>query len=525
MKKIYLLVLILPFFFVSNVLASDIFTDTFETYSTGDITGQGTWIGGSGTWSNVSTTFADTGTKSLWIQAQNVSTYDAQATFSTVTAGTLSVRFYVVQDTDWSVSRPSIYLTNASGQNPAVVQFYGSGTGHAQLRSSNTGNIYGTVTTGAWHTLSMVYTCSGTWYHTVLIDGVDSGFGSISDGTSCTGSLNNFDRLNVNSGRSTGSHDVYFDNFGVDSGAGSSVPDTTTRIVSMTPADGSNLPSATPVTFNAHLYINPEDVGNVIKLNISLRNIDQNVLLLGDFSSETYQMFFGVATTTGDWYYSTDILLADGNYRFNIEADSCVSAFGTCLIQVPFLGIHLYENTQFIVGTSTFIGNISQNSFAQTNSIFASTTATSTSALSRTCYPFSGNFDTIQCVSFLIIPDAGYLSDTLNNFRVNVSTHFPLGYITDLYGILSTTTQGTLEVVDVTLPMFGNPHIRLDLTNVLDPILNATTSQFFNGDISSSTETFYDVTSFYWDILVYAMTVFYIIGRILGSHLIPKIRL
>jgi len=302
-------------------------------------------------------------------------------------------------------------------------------------------------------------------------------------------------------------------------------PATETRIVSMTPADGSVLPSATPVTFNAHLYINPKDVGNVIKLNISLRNIDQNVLLLGDFSSETYQMFFGVATTTGDWYYSTDILLADGNYRFNIEADSCVSAFGTCLIQVPFLGIHLYENTQFIVGTSTFIGNISQNSFAQTNSIFASTTATSTSALSRTCYPFSGNFDTIQCVSFLIIPDAGYLSDTLNNFRVNVSTHFPLGYITDLYGILSTTTQGTLEVVDVTLPMFGNPHIRLDLTNVLDPILNATTSQFFNGDISSSTETFYDVTSFYWDILVYVMTVFYIIGRILGSHLIPKIRL
>jgi len=302
-------------------------------------------------------------------------------------------------------------------------------------------------------------------------------------------------------------------------------PDTTTRIVSMTPADGSNLPSATPVTFTAHLYINPEDVGNVIKLNISLRNIDQNVLLLGDFSSETYQMFFGVATTTGDWYYSTNILLADGNYRFNIEADSCVSAFGTCLLQVPFLGIHLYENTQFIVGTSTFIGNISQNSFAQTNNIFASTTATSTSALSRTCYPFSGNFDTIQCVSFLIIPDAGYLSDTLNNFRVNVSTHFPLGYITDLYGILSTTTQGTLEVVDVTLPMFGNPHIRLDLTNVLDPILNATTSQFFNGDISSSTETFYEVTSFYWDILVYAMTVFYIIGRILGSHLIPKIRL
>lgn len=301
--------------------------------------------------------------------------------------------------------------------------------------------------------------------------------------------------------------------------------DDSTRIVSLTPENGDVLPSGTPVTFNAHLYINPQDVGNVIKLNISLRNIDQNVLLLGDFSSETYQIFFGVATTTGDWYYSTDIILADGNYRFNVEADSCVSAFNTCLIQVPFLGIHLFENTQFIVGTSTFIGNISQNSFAQIGNIFASSTATSTSALSRTCYPFSGNFDTIQCVSFLIIPDAGYLSDTLENFRTNVSTHFPLGYITDLYSILATTTIGELDVIDATLPFFGNPHIRLDLNNVLDPILNATTSQFFNGDIASSTETFYSVTSFYWDILVYTMTVFYIIGRILGSHLIPKIRL
>jgi len=125
-----------------------------------------------------------------------------------------------------------------------------------------------------------------------------------------------------------------------------------------------------------------------------------------------------------------------------------------------------------------------------------------------------------DCLAFLFIPDANYLNGTINNFKTNVSTHFPLGYITDFLSILSTSTEGTLTVIDATLPMLGGPHVHLSIANVLDPLLNATTSQFTN-ESAPSTDTFYEITSHYWNILVYIGTLLYLLGRILGSHLIP----
>jgi len=117
--------------------------------------------------------------------------------------------------------------------------------------------------------------------------------------------------------------------------------DVTTHIVSMTPLNNIETPILNPVTFTLHAYISPNDVGNIIKIKIDLHNIDQNVLLLSDFSNSDLQLYFGLATSTGDFYFSTTTDLAYGNYRFRALLDSCASAVGTCLVQVPLLGIHI----------------------------------------------------------------------------------------------------------------------------------------------------------------------------------------
>lgn len=115
------------------------------------------------------------------------------------------------------------------------------------------------------------------------------------------------------------------------------------------------------------------------------------------------------------------------------------------------------------------------------------------------------------------------LSSTLS--ADNLKYRFPLGYVTDFVTIISTSTESSLVVVDATLPSVlpgGGAHIRIDLSHILDPVLNAT-STIFNNASAPSTQTFYEITSHYWNIVLYLAVVFYIIARIVGSHIVPDL--
>jgi len=309
--------------------------------------------------------------------------------------------------------------------------------------------------------------------------------------------------------------------------------DTSTHIISLYPENGTTTSSGTPVEFEFNYYISPNDLSSFRGVKVSLHNLDQNVLIGADFTgSDIYFYDREPATTSGSHTFSTTTMLADGNYAIEAMLEG-TTFLGIINPFVGFLGTIDSQINQFIVGSSTFIGNISQNSIEQVNAIFASTTATSTQALAFTCSPVSSNISTaflnptfspVECLAFLFIPDASYLRETLTTFKNDVLTHFPLGYLTDAYFILSTTTVATLDVVDTTLPFFGNPHIRIGLDEgMLDYIYNATTTSFYNASVASSTETFYEYTSWYWEIFVYISLLLYIITRIIGSHLIPKL--
>lgn len=305
------------------------------------------------------------------------------------------------------------------------------------------------------------------------------------------------------------------------------INDTSTRIISMTPEEGTTTPSNVPINFSLNGYISPDDVGTFSRVRIVFHNIDQNVLLLPDLSNNDVYFQNDLTNTSGYFSIASSTTLADGNYRIHAELQRAgVSGI------LNFFSDGIYLDHQFIVGSSTFIGNISQNSFTQLQTIFGSTTATTTSALAFTCSPVSNNvstaflnttFNPIQCITFLLIPDSNYLNESIKSFKNQVSGHFPLGYLTDFINIMQSTTTIPLIAINATLPTNlpgGGSHITLDLTNSLNTMLNATTSIFTN-ESASSTETFYEITSYYWNIIVYILTGLYIISRVIGSHLIP----
>jgi len=304
-----------------------------------------------------------------------------------------------------------------------------------------------------------------------------------------------------------------------------------TRIVSFTPED-SQIPISNPVTFTYHAYVNPDDLGDIIGVEFSLHNIDQNVLAFPEFSpSDIIFMDQVQATTSGDFYFSTTTTLAEGNYMLEAKiARSYLSFFGN-----PFSPINDTQYHQFVVGSSTFLGSLRQDQIRKLNEIFASTTGTSTAASAQTCNPFSGSvstlfynttFNPISCISFLLIPDPVYLSQTFTSFRNTISTHFPLGFVSDFLNIMGTTTVGTLTVFKATVPdalgFCQTCTITLDLTHAVDFLLNATNTKFQSVE-SSSTVTFFEFTSFYWNIFVYIGAGLYILRRVLGAHLVPHL--
>jgi len=127
-------------------------------------------------------------------------------------------------------------------------------------------------------------------------------------------------------------------------------------------------------------------------------------------------------------------------------------------------------------------------------------------------------------ITYAFVPTSDSLSYLGNTLHDSILIHFPIGYITDFISIISTSTVGSLTVLSATVPngvVGAGSHIELDLTGILDDYLNATTSGFTNST-ASSTETLFVITNRYWSYLLYILTVFYLLSRILGSKIIPR---
>ncbi len=243
--------------------------------------------------------------------------------------------------------------------------------------------------------------------------------------------------------------------------------DHSTHIISFTPSNNeliTHVATTTPVTFSLHAYINEDDIGNFLTIKIIYRNIDQNTLLNAPCNVNTqiacsiysFDIFRGLATTSGDFYVSTTTGLADGNYRVEASLDTATQLLGLNLGLFPGT-ISDVKNHQFIVGSSTFIGNLSQTVFTETDSFFGTLQATSSSALAQNCSPLSSSFGVRECLAFLLIPDGQQINDLLVNFRDGVLIRAPWGYVTRFIVIISGTATSSLPTFTVNLGVPGSP--------------------------------------------------------------------
>lgn len=239
-----------------------------------------------------------------------------------------------------------------------------------------------------------------------------------------------------------------------------------TRIFDFAPADNST--TSNPVDFNLRACINPEDLGTIKGVNITLHNIDQNVLLLGSLSpSDIYLLRERDIDVAGLFEFSTSTTLGEGNYRLEV----CIERsyfFG--FIVNPLSSLSECESHQFIVESPTFIGNISQNIFRETNDFFAGLTATSSEALANTCNPISGNFGIRECTAYLFVPDAQTLNATMKDIRTGILTRVPWGYFTRIVSIISDTATTSLPSWTASVQIGAGNDMTPEITTItIDP--------------------------------------------------------
>lgn len=292
-----------------------------------------------------------------------------------------------------------------------------------------------------------------------------------------------------------------------------------TRILNLIPENGTTTLS-NDVDFELEMCVSEEDVGVIQSVRVKLTNIDQNVLLVSLLSPSTIEFLDVNISDSGYFSYATTAVIADGNYR--IEA--CFrNSYLLSWITNPFS--QTCQSNQFTVVAGSFIGTMTQDMWGSINQSFSSSTATSTQALATSCNPLGGSFSITNCTLFLFIPDPEHIKTSMLYVLDIIKVHFPLGYINDFLSIMNSGTTTPLVVIDAELPtalrMGTGHHITLDLTGVLDPILNATTSVFLNASAPSD-ETLFEITYPYYQKLILILTLLYILARVLGSHIIPQ---
>lgn len=311
-----------------------------------------------------------------------------------------------------------------------------------------------------------------------------------------------------------GSGEITFDVVGGQVSGG--IVDTSTRFISIIPENASTTGYTTDV--GASVFINEEDWvdGMVLQMGFVNNTIQYGI---GGSAVEAWDAAFGkieiplvsglneVSTTT------TFDRTGQVNAVYKVVKPSTIWFIGRFLPSAQ------------IISTSSIFYVIAPTgldiAMASTTDVLISAliTGTTTQSVIR-CNP--GNFDIATCLISLIIPPGSVFTDALTNLRNDALTHFPIGYVTDFINIVSTSTVGSLTVINAMVPA-GIPGagsaVHLDLTGSLDSILEATV-----GPYGTSTETLYEVTSFYWEILVYILAALYLLRRILGSHVIPHFK-
>lgn len=296
----------------------------------------------------------------------------------------------------------------------------------------------------------------------------------------------------------------------------SDIPSLRTRIISMLPENGTTTPSGVPVDFELTYFINESDLDSWVGVVVDFENIDQNVLL-SELSPNTYHFIDNhFATSSGLFTYATSTVLADGNYRVSGYLTRSYLGLNDIWSGINTSAIDELHN-QFIVGTSTTLGNLSQSLFTDVNSLISSTTiSTTTAAMRAGCVPWSGSFDVDLCVTYLLVPSSEQLNSAMISLRDGVLTKAPVGYVTRFIDIISASSTVAMPTISYT---FATSSALASIgTMTFDPFgaLSSTTNILHSAVSDQGGGAVWDVIGLVIKIAIYLALVLMIVHDITG---------
>lgn len=295
-----------------------------------------------------------------------------------------------------------------------------------------------------------------------------------------------------------------------------SIPnDTTTRINTVTPYNGELTATSTTFALNITGYINDNDFEEGMEIETFIQSYTADMLVgQAMYLPQVYKSFTFPISTSGSFDISTTTNMQNavlGNWRYITKVTKprfTISGF-------DFMTQTLVStSTSFKIATST-----GYDKLLEEIDLIGEDLAGLESA-----YDCNVDFSSIfslenfrQCIGFLFVPSKSVIDEAIQDTKEEILVKFPIGYVTDFITILTDTSTSTIPSLDMTLPSalgFGND---LNLTLSLDVfgiLLNAN-----GGNMTDNNDqTFYEFTSYYWNILIYLLTFFYILKRILGEN-------
>lgn len=216
---------------------------------------------------------------------------------------------------------------------------------------------------------------------------------------------------------------------------------TGTRIISFTPADGEA--TSTDVLFTLHAYINADDIGTLTGYDINF-SYQSQPLGVRHFLVDSV-----AATTSGDFYYSSEEVLMDGTYIVDVSMErSYLGGF----FNNPLSSETITDFHQFSVGTTTLSGRMFQTGVTGVQESIDSLAATSSDALLASCGIAQFHFG--YCISALFVPSWPLMKQGFSDFHDSILLRVPLGYITRTGDIL--LSSGTSTLPDLSMSFGGS---------------------------------------------------------------------
>lgn len=228
--------------------------------------------------------------------------------------------------------------------------------------------------------------------------------------------------------------------------------DTTTRLVTVTPAASSTIATSTTATFGATGYVNSNDFVSGMFVQIRYASYSSMQSYAGASPDLFYTTLQFPISAAGTFSVSTTSpALTVGLYT--MQSDIRTTSWTNSLLN--FFGFGQFAQQGILTATSTVFTAAHLSGYdtfvASTTEAMLAYTASSTISLAS-CSTWTG-FNLGDCLGVLLLPQVQPMQAQLSAFKDGFLTYAPWGYLTRFVVIMSGGATSTLPSFSATLPL------------------------------------------------------------------------